>query len=748
MKLKNTNFIERHVEKIILAVGASLALVVVWLFVLGNPYGITIGNRELQPNEIGQAMREPAEQLEQKLVANEIPPELKIPKTGFTPRFIARNQDGAPPDAWAFPLGESAGLADKYFKDVSDTLVKYAEAVPPLPTNVQVSNDLHVLRPHEQLAAIFAQHGSTLEQDEQRITARQMGKRVADRYGHLVPAALPRDFEAISVMAEFDWEAWVAELQKHTIEKSIPEIWWRGPPVLMDVILHRQVMDPKTGIWGAVKDGKWQDDAVKRINPLPGAWSFRKMPQQMTGAMLASLTADPNIQEQICRPLFPPVNGVWLPPDEQTKRRSAEDEEDLLSLNRKIGDREARMLKLVEQVEKMEDREREVEQRKAASKDGDSDRLQPQRQRHDRNQTQTLTGTPGTARGGSRGRIPTMAHLPNQKQAGIGHRASTTQTLRNKQQTLQGELDELYHQRQVLLGFAEDGEGDDKDGANGQAGQSGNRRHVFHRGGGDLFGRNSPTGLGTKASAPMMPPTGLPMMHPGSVRMRGRNSGTTSQARRHGIRDHRTDLQEVDPEEQQIEPIIVWAHDLTVEPGRIYRYQIVVAVRNPFFQRRRVVKSQLHLTKQHSLESKPSRWTDAIETFHKTYFYLVDDGNQNEGGIVEMYRRFNGGWQRKESSVRVGEPIGEEFEMVAFNLKRMVNFAEDVSAIVVDVNRNVASIASPARNTVRMLYLDTQSNELMERTVESDKKNQRRIYLRNEAQLEAERIEMAQVESR
>ena len=67
-------------------------------------------------------------------------------------------------------------------------------------------------------------------------------------------------------------------------------------------------------------------------------------------------------------------------------------------------------------------------------------------------------------------------------------------------------------------------------------------------------------------------------------------------------------------EEQEESVIQIWAHDITIEPGRTYRYRFTVELYNPFFARKLdLIKEQHDLAESITLASQTSEWSMAEE---------------------------------------------------------------------------------------------------------------------------------------
>jgi hypothetical protein len=112
--------------------------------------------------------------------------------------------------------------------------------------------------------------------------------------------------------------------------------------------------------------------------------------------------------------------------------------------------------------------------------------------------------------------------------------------------------------------------------------------------------------------------------------------------------------------------LVVWAHDLEVEPGRTYQYRCRVRVYNPFFARGNLLVEEQRGTgigDRCVLESAPSEWSAPVRVSTSVRFFLtqasIGDGSMGLGSAkFEIYRLVDGKWRRSEVSVQPGERIG------------------------------------------------------------------------------------------
>lgn len=112
--------------------------------------------------------------------------------------------------------------------------------------------------------------------------------------------------------------------------------------------------------------------------------------------------------------------------------------------------------------------------------------------------------------------------------------------------------------------------------------------------------------------------------------------------------------------------LLVWGHDLEVEPGKTYQYRCRVRVYNPFFSRKNMLVEEqqgLGLADRVALDSPVSPWSNEIRVSQSLRYFLtratVGDGTGNLGSArFEVYRLVDGKWRVSDVSVQPGERIG------------------------------------------------------------------------------------------
>ena len=127
----------------------------------------------------------------------------------------------------------------------------------------------------------------------------------------------------------------------------------------------------------------------------------------------------------------------------------------------------------------------------------------------------------------------------------------------------------------------------------------------------------------------------------------------------------------------------VWAHDLSVTPGEIYRYRVSIEVANPFFGRKpSLFPEQQELADPVLLSSVPSDWSEPIEARPPLQWFVLraipKGGSMTTATIdagrisAEVYRFTNGSWHKDTFQVSAGQRLaaqdGGEFQTEWFVL--------------------------------------------------------------------------------
>lgn len=152
--------------------------------------------------------------------------------------------------------------------------------------------------------------------------------------------------------------------------------------------------------------------------------------------------------------------------------------------------------------------------------------------------------------------------------------------------------------------------------------------------------------------------------------------------------------------------LLVWGHDLEVEPGKTYQYRCRVRVYNPFFARKNMLveeQQDLGLADRVALDSPVSPWSGEIRVSQSLRCFLtratVGDGTGNLGSArFEVYRLVDGKWRVSDVSVQPGERIGRPDAK-----NGGIDFTTDyyVIDVVEDIAGAAKSEARPAAGGVR-----------------------------------------------
>ncbi|NBC10372.1 MAG: hypothetical protein GVY24_01370 [Planctomycetes bacterium] len=195
-------------------------------------------------------------------------------------------------------------------------------------------------------------------------------------------------------------------------------------------------------------------------------------------------------------------------------------------------------------------------------------------------------------------------------------------------------------------------------------------------------------------------------------------------------------------EQQSSGQVEVWAHDLTVEPGRTYRYKVVATVLNPLFQNRQLPEEQAQ-ENQHRISLAPTQieieaadWSDPVKVEPKYHFFAVSGNAAAQSAEVLVFTIFNGAMQVETFQVQPGDPIGQVVERT-FPDGSVHKLDLRVGAVMVDI---VSAPGGVGLSGARMLYLDPQTNRIAARDVNQDKNSRRLKELRFEVN-EAEQVQ-------
>lgn len=177
--------------------------------------------------------------------------------------------------------------------------------------------------------------------------------------------------------------------------------------------------------------------------------------------------------------------------------------------------------------------------------------------------------------------------------------------------------------------------------------------------------------------------------------------------------------------------VTVWNHDITAQPGVLYRYRLVVSVMNPLFRQTQVpLEQQQSQFEKLSIESQASEWTEPIILEPARRFFVVGGNPQRGTASVEVYSIFNGQRILREFYPQAGDPIGQVVPLSEGGFGGQLDMS--VGALAVDIDFEAPARGGLSANTTRLLFLDHETGELRQRTVEEDSQNLDRLQMKND----------------
>ncbi len=116
--------------------------------------------------------------------------------------------------------------------------------------------------------------------------------------------------------------------------------------------------------------------------------------------------------------------------------------------------------------------------------------------------------------------------------------------------------------------------------------------------------------------------------------------------------DDKTDFAEMS------EPLLFWAYDDTVEPGKSYRYRIRLGIFNPVAGTDQFSETGMQFKDKVILWSDFSGETAIVDVPERLYFFAYDIQEVSKAAMVQVYRYLLGYWHSKDFTVRQGEVVG------------------------------------------------------------------------------------------
>lgn len=146
------------------------------------------------------------------------------------------------------------------------------------------------------------------------------------------------------------------------------------------------------------------------------------------------------------------------------------------------------------------------------------------------------------------------------------------------------------------------------------------------------------------------------------------------------------------------ESLPIWAHDLTAERGKTYRYRFVLVLRNPAYgQRAALHRESQQFASSPVMHSRPSPWSDPVRVDPEVYFFITSarDPARDQRNVIinatpsasaEIYAFHWGYWRRATLSLEPGDPLVGEVRV------------PDMAKILEEAARQAEQQANPDEN--------------------------------------------------
>ncbi len=674
MKKSDLGFLTQHFEKLVLGLSVLILLGVgayAWLGVLGDPHAID--------GKTAADIRDDTERAADRLRAamNSTDSELPSPEEHQVEDYAT---------AFTQHYAEPVILADA-FAPLDGGGVR-----PKVNTEGPVFNAIDLpTPPMAESFSIKVKHAVLA--DAGAITDPQLRQMVAE-VQDMVGGQAPVDFQYVSVMTEFPLKDWAVRLDEagQGSGEAIPDNVWLAKLGVAGVYLVREEQDI---------DGNWGNRTV--VNPLPQQLAFlpgQELPATNPMEAAAVLDTIQQSQDLVTKPLFPPTVEPWTPPVGTDRVFSAAEQEKIKDLEDEISRLQRRLDQLngVDRQDSRNTRTRTDTRRRASNRGG---------------------GGMDDIGGGGLGMDP----RGNTRSRDRGNRGTDRdQAERDRQaQQIEGVEEELLEKRRELnelYGLDDDEAASQFLRGRGPGGYGG------YPGMGDEMGMDMGMGMGDPMlrERGMGRPGGLGMGRPG---LTGRDRNTpTGQT---GIVPRR-------PTDDVPETVRVWAHDLTAQPGKTYRYKLVVAAINPLYQYTRTTKAQRDRNEyrialppsEDEIESAP--WTTPVTLDPQAYYYFVRGNAEQDRATIEIWKVWNGQWRKAEFEESPGNPVGG---VVSIDMLR--DFKQDVDMGVGIVLLDIDTVETANATDVRMVYL-LPDGRIGSRLLSADRRNDKRTELEEEAE--------------
>jgi hypothetical protein len=115
----------------------------------------------------------------------------------------------------------------------------------------------------------------------------------------------------------------------------------------------------------------------------------------------------------------------------------------------------------------------------------------------------------------------------------------------------------------------------------------------------------------------------------------------------------------------------LWAHDVSVERGKVYRYRVTLVFNNPLFGKGSVlVPDQAEWARATLARSEPSEWSEPVQVDSESYWFITAASQPNAAQLnrssdarAELYVFTMGFWRRGGANIEPGDRIEAEISV-------------------------------------------------------------------------------------
>ncbi|MEX2212532.1 MAG: hypothetical protein WD768_00295 [Phycisphaeraceae bacterium] len=709
MRLKQQSFLDKYLEKIILAVAVLVAGGIFYFYIWANPFAVSLTpNRAQNWEDVEKEVEDKGRNLDREVRRTEPAEPLKVIKIpDYEKRFWDRYEQklvhskSYPPIVFG-PPGAAELWENRIIKIQRPKLI-----APNAATDIKVASNYHVFESDPNVLAHYTDIVRIQYEGADEATILKIAQGLAKEATELAAKRNPRDFPTVTISAKIDPEARRKLYEAVTEEEGrMPRGWYENLlQFVTEIEVQRQTLDSLTGQWPT-------DESFEIIKPLPGSLHYilreyyiKPVETAKTSGKADSVDPEGDMiartlslfevlgvhSKDLVEPEFLPVkpHRPWAEPDTVILQLTDEEQRKLFDLNQKI--------------KKAEAERRSLQARAGVAQDGTGatfNRGFEEGYPEGPSTVRPPAGTPTPPRTGTPPRAPTPPRPGTPAKAP----ASNADQLKERIKVVQEKLQVLYQDKDAIINKPDPN-------APVEPGGEGNIRRPTPRQPFPDEGFVDPTrrGPGVRPPQPRFGPDGLPI-------------------------DPR-----FQPEDFTLKPIKLWAHDVTAEPGKTYRYRIVYRVINPLFNKETELHEDLKAKgKELELASLPSKWSEAVTIDPLLQFFVEDVNTNTNTASFGIYRIFNGNRIYRQFTARPGDPIGKSnvavdlFDELGNKTPQSVNL--QVPAVLVDVKSPArAAGAISVRGPISVLIAYLKDGEFEVRDLVEDQNNVNRKRMNNEA---------------